>query len=177
MTPPADKHSGSVLALAVPGVGTLGTASMWLAHAPVAAAIAGGIATVATAVVAIVKIRAERSPEQVLAESQAGVAKIHAAQAKKIKDKKDAVLLITLHAFLGNRKTDIATLQEDIVTLLSPASPPVGPPAELPPPGLPSDGYPGAPDDPSTNFSDDQLRRFVGDQPDSNAETLAVAIA
>ena len=174
MTPPADKRIGSVLALAVPGVGTLGFGtSMWLTHAPVAAAIAGGIATVATAVVAIVKIRAGRSPAQVLAESQASVAKKHAALAKKIKNKKDAVLLITLHAFLANNKTDIATLQENIVKLLPPASGP----AELPPPGLPSDDYPDASDDPSTKFIDDQLRRFVGDQPDSNAETLTIAIA
>lgn len=165
------KRGGSVLALAMPGVGTLGlSTSMWLGHAPVAAAIVGGLGAVATAVVAIVKIRAERSPEQVRAESQA-------ALAKKVDDKKEAMILTTLDALASNNQVDTAGLQQSLIKLLQqPASPPIGRPAELPSLTLPSEDHPDAPDDPSGQISDEQLRRIVGEQPDSNAETLAVAI-
>jgi hypothetical protein len=179
MTPPGER-SGSVLALVIPGIGSLGlSTSTWLAHAPVTVAIAGGIVgTVATAVVAIVKIRAERSPEQIRAESKAAQGRKQAALAKEIEDKETAILLMTLHELASNRKTDIATLQGNLVELLQPlASPPIGRPAKLPSPALPSDDRPDASDDPSSKISDDQLREFVGEQPDSNAETLTLAIA
>jgi hypothetical protein len=165
------KRGSSALALAIPGVGTLGVStSMWLAHAPFAVAIVVGIVvglgTVATAVVAIVKIRSGRSPEQVRAESQA-------ALAKKLDDKQAAMLLTTLDALVSNKQADIPALQEGLIQLLPrPASPSIGGPTEVPSPAPPGDDYPDAPKDPDVQISDEQLRRIVGDQPDSNADPL-----
>jgi len=161
------KRGSSVLALALPGVGTLGlSTSIWLAHAPIAVAIAGALGTVATAVVAIVKIRSERSPDQVRAESQAVLA-------RKLDDKQTAMLLTTLDALVSNKQADIPALQEGVIKLLpQPASPPNSEPTGPPSPAPPRDDYPDAPEDPDVQISDEQLRRIVGDQPDSNADPL-----
>jgi hypothetical protein len=144
---------------------------MWLAHASVAAVIVVGLGMVVTAVVAIVKIRAERSPEQVRAESQA-------ALAKKVPDKKAAMLLTTLDALARNNKADIPALQEGLLQLLQePDSSRTDEPEELPSSAQPSDECPDAPDGPGSKISDDQLRKFVDEQPDSNADILTAVAA
>jgi hypothetical protein len=177
MRRPTFKFGGGALAMAIgPGVG-MGGASTWmvLAHAPIAAAITIGLGTVATAVVAIVKIRSDRSPEQVRAESQA-------ASARKVDDKERAMLLTTLDALATNTKADVAASRDGLIDLLRrPAVSPQGGPAELPPSVTVHDEGPDMPATPNGQISDEQIsdeqiqKMILDEQPDSNTEALTLA--
>jgi hypothetical protein len=172
---PVIKRGSSAFALAIaPGVGTAGTGAwLWLAHAPIAGAIVGCLGTMAAAVVTIVKIRTDRTPEQLYAETQA-------ALAKKVDDKREAMLLITFHALATKptaKQADAAASEKSFSTLIElfrrmTSSHPSGPAELQPPDAVPDTCPPGTSADPSGQVTDEQIKRIFDEQQDSNTGAL-----
>ena len=178
MRRPIIKRGGSALALAIaPGVSTASTDTwLWLAHAPIAGAIvvaiAGGLGTVTAAVVAIVKIRTDRTPEQMHAESQA-------ALAKKVTDKREAMLLTTVDA-LVIKQADVTGSEKNILTLMElllrqlALLDPRGS-VDLPPPAMVSDICPpSGPANTDGQVTDEQIKKILDEHPDTSADALMV---